>query len=271
VAIPPACLSGTTPIACNAVTFDPSLNYYWHGIDTNFVWRGPWGLRVNGGTSSGHTSREICASMVDAPAVRGREGNEYQSAAGVTQGCAAPTIWTTRVNGSAAYVVPKVDVLVSTVFQSVPGAQIAANFTYNKNDITWNAASASRATEPCTGVSAALGTGCLGTTRGTSTVVIPLLLANEMMGERTTVFDLKLAKNIRFKSKRATIGVDIYNFLNSDAISSYNGTISGSFVNGVWTPAVDNPATAANEGNQWLNPTGLVSPRFARLSLQFNF
>jgi hypothetical protein len=35
-------------------------------------------------------------------------------------------------------VVPKVDVLVSTVFQSVPGSQIAASFTYNKDDITWN-------------------------------------------------------------------------------------------------------------------------------------
>jgi hypothetical protein len=30
-------------------------------------------------------------------------------------------------------------VLVSTVFQSVPGAQIGASFTYNKADITWNA------------------------------------------------------------------------------------------------------------------------------------
>ena len=92
-----------------------------------------------------------------------------------------------------------------------------------------------------------------------------------MMGERTTIFDLKLAKNLRFKNKRATLGVDIYNFLNSDAINSYNGTITGSFVNGVWTPAVDNPATAANEGNQFMNPTTLVSPRFARVSLQFNF
>jgi hypothetical protein len=162
-----------------------------------------------------------------------------------------------------------VDVLVSTVFQSVPGAAIGANFTYNKNDITWNANSAGRATQPC--ATAANGVGCLGTARNTTTAVIPLLLANEMMGERTTVFDLKLAKNIRFKNKRATVGVDIYNFLNSDAINSYNATISGSFVNGVWTPAVDNPATTANEGNQWLNPTGLVSPRFARVSLQFSF
>ena len=273
VAVPPTCFSGTTPIVCNAVTIDPSLNYYWHGVDTNFVWRGPWGLRVNGGTNTGHTSRETCRSMNDAPAVRGREGHPYEAASvtGVSQGCRAPTIWTTRVNGSAAYVIPWADVLLSTVFQSVPGGQIAANFTYNKADIMWNPESAARATEPCAGAAAASGTGCVGTARNMTTVSIPLLLANEMMGERTTVFDLKLAKNVRFKNKRATFGVDIYNVFNSDAINSYNATISGSFVNGVWQEAVDNPATTANEGNQWLNPQTLVSPRFVRASVQFYF
>ena len=80
--MPPTCISGTTPIVCNAVTIDPALNYYWHGIDTNFVWRGPYGIRVNGGTNTGRTSRETCATMNDAPAVRGREGNPYQGSAG---------------------------------------------------------------------------------------------------------------------------------------------------------------------------------------------
>ena len=265
VAVPPACLSGTTPIVCNAVTLDPRLNYYWHGVDTNFVWRGPWGLRVNGGTNTGRTSRETCDTMADAPNVRGREGNPYEA------GCQTPTIWTTRINGSAAYVIPKVDILISTVFQSVPGAPIGANFTYNKNDIIWNAESAGRATQPCTGAAAAAGTGCLGTARNTQTVSVPLLLGNEILGERTSIFDLKFAKNIRFSNKRATIGVDVYNVFNSDAINSYNATITGTFANGVFTPATDNPATPNNDGNQWMNPTGLVSPRFARLSLQFNF
>ena len=45
VAVPGACRSGTAPIQCEAVTIDPRLNYYWHGIDTNFVWRGPFGIR----------------------------------------------------------------------------------------------------------------------------------------------------------------------------------------------------------------------------------
>ena len=68
-----------------------------------------------------------------------------------------------------------------------------------------------------------------------------------------TTADIKLAKNFRFKGKRLNAGVDIYNFLNSDAITSYNTT---------YTPG---PA------NQWGTPMGLVSPRFVRLQIQANF
>ena len=87
-----------------------------------------------------------------------------------------------------------------------------------------------------------------------------LLLPAELIGERTTLFDMKFAKNIRFANKRATIGVDIYNVANSDAISGYNGTYT-----------VDNPATPAVEANAWGTPSSIVAPRFARLSVQFSF
>ena len=81
-----------------------------------------------------------------------------------------------------------------------------------------------------------------------------------MMGERTTIFDLKLAKNIRFGNKRATIGVDIYNVFNSDAIQDYTDTYT-----------VDNPGTPEVEVNSWGAPSDIIAPRFARLSVQFYF
>ena len=90
--------------------------------------------------------------------------------------------------------------------------------------------------------------------------MVPLLLNNEVFGERTTFFDLKVAKILRIRDTRATIGVDIYNVFNSDAINSYNTT---------FTP--DNPLTPAVEVNNWMNPMGLIAPRFARLSVQFSF
>ena len=122
----------------------------------------------------------------------------------------------------------------------------------------WNPESAFRATTPC--AVATNGVGCVGATRNTTTAMVPLLLNNEVFGERTTFFDVKLAKILRFRDTRANIGVDIYNVLTSDAINMYNAT---------FTP--DNPLTPAVEVNNWMNPMGLIAPRFARLSIQFSF
>jgi len=150
------------------------------------------------------------------------------------------------------------------VFQSLPGVAQTASLTYSKDQVIWMPASASRATEPC--ANAANGVGCLGATRNLTTSAtgsiaggVQLLLNNEYYGERVTTFDLKFAKNIRFAQKRLQIGIDIYNFFNSDAITAYNGTYT-----------VEDPNTTAIE-NHWLEPTGLVSPRFFRFQVQFNF
>ena len=82
----------------------------------------------------------------------------------------------------------------------------------------------------------------------------------EMYGERVTYADMKFAKNIRFANKRAQVGVDVYNIFNSNAILGYNGTYT-----------VDNPATPTVEVNNWLQPTSLVTPRYVRFQLQFDF
>ena len=54
--------------------------------------------------------------------------------------------------------------------------------------------------------------------------------------------------------------MDIYNFLNSDAITSYNTA---------YTPNATGTGPAAT--NAWGQPMGLVSPRFVRLQIQANF
>ena len=151
---------------------------------------------------------------------------------------------------------PKVDVLVSTVFQSQPGVDISANLTYNKDQVVWNSASAARATRPC--AVATNGVGCFNTGSPT-TVSVPLMLTNEMFGERVTYWDMKFAKNIRFANRRLQLGLDLYNIFNSDAITGYNGTY-----------VVDDPSTPANE-NTWLQPTSLISPRYIRFQVQMDF
>jgi hypothetical protein len=154
-----------------------------------------------------------------------------------------------------------VDVLVSAVFQSLPGAEQTAQLTYSKDQVIWNSASASRATQPC--AIPANGVGCFITPAagGTATTVpVQLLLSNEYWGERVTTIDAKFAKNIRFANRRLNVGVDIYNLFNSDAVTMYNNTYT-----------LDNPATPAVEVNNWMQPMGLVSPRFVRLQVQLDF
>jgi hypothetical protein len=249
-------------------TYLNTLNYTWAGFDTNFAWRAPKGIRIQGGTSTGRTQRNSCYSELDAPNVRGRVGAEWQA------GCDTRNPYQTNISATAAYTIPKVDILVSTVYHSQPGVAITANATYQAattsagaSQIIWMPDSAARATAPC-GLGVA-GTGCLGTSRNLTTVVVPLLLNNEMWGERVTTMDLKFLKNVRFSGKRAAIGVDVYNFLNSDAITSYNATYT---LDNPATPGVDESKPVSQGGqNHWLEPTGLVSPRFVRLQVTFNF
>jgi hypothetical protein len=52
---------------------------------------------------------------------------------------------------------------------------------------------------------------------------------------------------------RLLVGIDVYNFFNSDAPTAYNAT---------YTPG---PA------NGWMQPTTLLAPRFIRAQVQMNF
>ena len=239
-----------------AQTINPELNYYWQGVDTNFIWRAQTGVRVNVGTSTGTDESRYLLLDPRRPAT-------YAVArdASTKPAAALKIPWETRINGSVAYNIPKVDLLVSTVFQSLPGASINAQLqSVPASAAIWQPESASRATEPCAAGTAGATVGCFGAQRNQATANVQMLLDNEMIGERTTVWDVKVAKNIRFANKRAVIGVDIYNVFNSDAIQSYNQTYT-----------LDDPATPAVEVNNWLNPMSVVSPRFARLSVQFSF
>jgi hypothetical protein len=153
-------------------------------------------------------------------------------------------------------------VLISTVFQWRPGVERNANHAFTKEEVLWAAGSASRATQACPAGATAGQVGCFVATSNTNTTTsqtINLLNTGELYGEGYTNFDVKLAKNIRFANKRVNVGVDIYNVFNNDAIRTYQDNYD----------VADNPATPVVE--QWGQATGLLSPRFARLSIQLDF
>jgi outer membrane receptor protein involved in Fe transport len=124
--------------------------------------------------------------------------------------------------------------------------------------VTWEPNSAARATAPCV-VGGVATTGCFVIPSGSTTITqtnyqVNLLDPGDLYGPGYTLIDLKLAKNIRFSGKRLNIGVDIYNLFNNDAIRGYQDTY----------PADGN-------GVAWGTPTTLLSPRFARLQVNFDF
>jgi hypothetical protein len=230
-----------------AQTFMSELEYTSHFFDTNFVWRGPKGIRVNGGTSTGRAFRNTCYTELDAPNVKARDGNN--------PACNPYQRWDTNVRGTATYTIPWIDVLASSVFQVRPGDNRAANITITKDQVTWDAASAGRATTACATVPGQVG--CFvpqGLTTTATTTTINAVDPGDLYTEGYFIVDLKFAKNFRFANKRLNLGVDVYNLLNNDAIRTYQDTY---------------PATAA--GVAYGTPLTLLSPRFVRAQVQFDF
>jgi hypothetical protein len=243
--------------APSAVTIMDKLSYTSNFFDTNFVWRGTdkWhlsGLRVNGGTTTGRAVRDQCSSMLDNPDVQQHDG--------VTPSCNPYTRWETNVRGTASYTIPKADVLVSTVFQQRVGPQRSALHTFTRDEVTWDPSSAARATQACP--SGTAGVGCFTPVGANITATgyrVNLLNPGELYGPSYLTFDLKIGKNIRFAGKRLNVGIDVYNLFNNGAVLTYQDNYD----------VADNPATEVVE--QWGQATSLLSPRFARLSIQFDF
>jgi hypothetical protein len=86
---------------------------------------------------------------------------------------------------------------------------------------------------------------------GAPNVTANIVQPGVLYGDRVNEVDFRVGKILRFRRTRATVGVDVYNLLNSAAILSYNQ----SFI----------------AGGAWLGPTSEMSARFAKLSLQLDF
>jgi hypothetical protein len=247
-------LRGNLPGLGNVTTLQSVLNYYWHGVDTNFVYRGPRGLRISGGTSTGKSVRDTCRVDGDNPNVKGREGNLYGG------GCMVNNRFQMNIRANGSFTIPWVDVLAGVVFQSRPGGALEADLDVPWQAAVWEPSSASRAGTQFNGNSL---------TQGVATQSVNLLDFGDMYGQRWNNWDLTLRKNIRFAGKRFNFGVDIYNLLNSDTATGYEDDYTAFFVNGQWV--TDNPATPAVEVQEWGNITQIVNPRFVRLSMTFDF
>lgn len=137
----------------------------------------------------------------------------------------------TDFKGLGSYTIPHVDVQVSGTFQSIPGDALDANYAVT------TAVAAQTLGRPLSG--------------NATSATINLLGPGERYGDRINQLDLRVSKILRFSGLRTQFAVDLYNALNSNPIETYNQNF---IANGAW-----------------LTPTGVLTARFAKVTVQLDF
>ena len=145
--------------------------------------------------------------------------------------CHVATGALTQGRGLASYLLPRFDVQVSAVFQSRPGAMLAANYA-----------------APSAAVAPSLGRPLSGSAPN---VTVNLVEPGTLYGDRVQELDLRVAKRLKLGRTRSLLSVDVYNIINAGAVLSYNNT----FV----------------PNGTWLQPLVIQTPRFIRFAVEVEF
>jgi len=214
----------------------------WHGIDVSVNARLRNGLTVQGGTSTGRRFRDNCDvraalpetySWTSTAAVQTTRVNTSTGAL-ANPYCRAVDPFQTSFRGLGTYVVPKIDLNVSLTWRSDPGGELAANYV----------------------VTSAIAQPSLGRPLSSGNVTVNLVEPGTLYGARQNNLDMRIAKILRFRGTRAQFGVDVYNLLNTDVVTTYNEGYT---------------APTATSGSIWLTPNSILPARYVRLNMQLDF
>jgi hypothetical protein len=212
---------------------------HWNGVDLSLNARLAGDTTLSGGVSTGRTVRDNCAVTAKVPEVLSftppgevfNAGASFRPSAWLPASfCHFESPFLTQVKVLGSYTIPKVDARISATYQSLPGPMIVANYNV-----------------PNTSVVTALGRGIAGGNPN-STIPVNIIQLGTAYGDRLNQLDLRFSKILRAGPSRHSIGVDVFNALNSDAVLATN------------------PNYAA-----LLRPTSVVMARFAKVSWQFDF
>jgi hypothetical protein len=211
---------------------------YWHGVDVNVAMRFIDGVLLQGGTSTGRTVTDNCELLAKVPEPqesRANTGLVTTAAIRPLEFCHSASSWLTQVKFLGSYTIPRIDVLVSGTLQNLPGPPVLSNYNLP------TAVAAQTLGRPLSGGAANVQVSLIdpGTTQNLGT----------MYGGRLNQVDFRVGKILRFGQTKTTVSLDLYNALNVNTVLQQNNTF----------------------GPAWLQPTGIMPARFAKVSLQFDF
>jgi hypothetical protein len=201
---------------------------HWNGVEVTFSARIRNGLTLQGGTSTGRTSEDSCE-------VRER----FPETALLNPYCKVDNPFLTQARGFASYMVPKIDLALSTTFQSLPGNNLSANYAYP------NAAVAPLLGRPLSG--------------NAQNITVNLIPPGTLQGDRTNQIDIRAGKVFHLAGYRTQFSLDVYNLTNSARI----GTYQQSFI----IPEPDSTRLT----QRWLAPQNILPARFFKLTAQIDF
>jgi hypothetical protein len=204
-----------------------------NGVDVNFNVRLRNSFTFSGGTSTGKVVNDWCDIRAAVPEMT------FAGVSGlVNPYCHVESPFQTSFRGLASYTIPRIDLLVSGVYQdkiNVATDQIvslAANYVLTPADL---AAAAAQIGRPLT----------VG-----APITVNLIAPGQVYGDRVRQLDVSLKKILRFGGQRLTAGVDMLNLLNNNVTLAFNQTYV--------------PTTTG-----WLTPTTYMNPRVFRINGEF--
>jgi hypothetical protein len=209
-----------------------------NGVDVTFNLRNLRGVTFSGGTSTGKVTNDWCAIRDAVPenpaAMAATAGSGYL----LNPYCLQESPWETSYRAAVTYTIPRIDLLVSSVFFDKTNigtdqlVSLQANYTLTPADLADAAAQIGRPLNV------------------TGPLTVNLLAPGQLYGPRVRQWNFAAKKVVRISNQRLTLGADIYNLLNNNVTTGFNPT----FV----------PTLAG-----WQSPQTYMNPRVFRLNAEF--
>jgi len=219
----------------------------WNGVDATVNARLRNGLTLQGGVSTGKTMEDYCEIVAKVPEFNNQvtppsapnTASTLPASWRPAQFCHRESPFLTQFKAYGVYLIPKIEVQISGSFRSIPGQnqQNPPNNDVNVGFVATNAYLAANSTlgRPLSG--------------GVPSVTLQLIEPYTKYLDRRNELDLRFGKVLRLgKGARTTLSVDLYNALNSDAITDVNQSFA-----------------------TYLVPTQILNPRVAKFTVNFDF